>query len=83
MPKAASTKTKAPSKKGRAKTTGEEEPIDVDSPPPTKKQRATSTRFFMDPPRGFTINPYVQETKNKIDVILHKCGVPRRMHNPK
>jgi hypothetical protein len=76
MPKVGSTKTKAPSKKGRAKTTGEEEPIDVDSPPPTKKQRATLTRFFVDPPRGFTVNPYIQGTKNKIDVVLHEGGVP-------
>ncbi|KAL3823807.1 hypothetical protein ACHAXA_011594 [Cyclostephanos tholiformis] len=47
MTKATASKKKAPSKKkGGVKTTGEEEPIDVDSPPPTKKQRATLTCFF-------------------------------------
>jgi hypothetical protein len=62
-------------KKGGAKTTGEEEPIDMDSPPTRTKQRATLTRFSVDPPRGFTVNPYVQGTKNKIDVVLHEGGV--------
>ncbi len=76
MPKATASKAKAPPrKKGGAKTTGEEEPIDVDSSPPKKKQRATPARYFVNPPRGYTINPYVQGSKNKIDVVLHEGGV--------
>ena len=32
--------------------------------------------------RGFTVNPYVQGTKNKIDVVLHEGGVPPKDAQP-
>ncbi len=83
MPKATTCKTKAPPrKKGGAKTTGEEEPVDVDSPTPKKKQRATPARYFVNPPWGYTVNPYIQGSKNKIDVVLHKGGVPPQNTRP-
>ncbi len=80
----ASKKTKAPTKKkGGSKTTGQEDSIDMDTPTPKKKQRATPARFFVNPPWGYTVNPYVQGSKNKIDVVLHEGGFPRRTPSPK
>jgi hypothetical protein len=84
MPKAmASKKTKAPTKKkGGSKTMGEEDPINVESPTLKKKQHATPACFFVNPPRGYTVNPYVQGSKNKIDIVLHKGGVPPQDAQP-
>ncbi len=85
MPRAIAFKnTTAPTKKkGGSKTTGEEDPINVDSPIPRKKQHAMPACFFINPPQGYTVNPYVQGLKNKIDIILHKGGFPRRTPSPK
>ncbi len=73
MMKAATTKKKAPSnKKEGTKTMGEEEPITMDSLPTKKKQQIMPMQLSINHPRGFTVNPYVQETKNKMDLILHE-----------
>ena len=54
----------------------------MNSPPLKKKQRATPMRFSIKSSWGFTINPYVQGTKNKINVVLHEGGVPPQDSQP-
>ena len=71
---AAASKKKAPATKKAGKKTTGDEPVVVDTPPPKKKQRTAPTRFSVDAARCFTVNPYVLEGKNKIDVILHEGG---------
>jgi hypothetical protein len=53
------------------------EAIDLDTPL-RKKPRATATasRYSVDTRQGFTVNPYAKGSKNKINIILHKGGVP-------
>jgi hypothetical protein len=82
MEKTATTTKKAPAKtKAGKKTTGEEEALVIDTPP-KKKQRIASTRFSVDALRGYTVNPYAQGTKNKINVVLHEGGVPLKDAQP-
>ena len=80
MPKTAAAAKKPPAKKAGKKTTGEE-PVIVDTPP-KKKQRTAPTRFSVDSARCFTVNPYVLEGKNRIDVILHEGGSPPKDAQP-
>ena len=72
--KASSSGAKRGSKPAGRKTTGEDNIINLDTPPPLgKKQRASSApRFSIEKKGGYTVNPYVQGSKNKIDVILHE-----------
>jgi hypothetical protein len=53
------------------------EAIDLGTPP-RKKLRATATalRYSVNTTRGFTVNLYAKGLKNKIDIVLYKCGVP-------
>ena len=82
MAKTAATTKKAKSKtKAGKKTTGEEDALVIDTPP-KKKQRAAPTRFSIDALRGYTVNPYAQGSKNKIDVVLHEGGVPPKDAQP-
>ena len=71
--KASSSGAKRGSKPAGRKTTGEDDIINLDTPPPGKKPRASSApRFSIEKKGGYTVNPYVQGSKNKIDVILHE-----------
>jgi hypothetical protein len=70
---AAKKSTKKPNNK---KTTGMEA-IDLNTPPRKKPHTtATALRCSVDMTRGLTINPYAKGSKNKINIILHKGGVP-------
>ena len=79
MAKTAATTKKPPAKKVGRKTT--EDTIVVDTPP-KKKQCATLTCFSVDAMRRFTIIPYAQGTKNKVDIVLHEGGVPPKDAQP-
>lgn len=80
MPKLVATTKKAPAKKAGKKTTGEI--LDVDTPPTKKQCHKPPTRFSVDVFRGFTVNPYAQGSKNKIDIVLHEGGVPPKDAQP-
>ena len=73
MAKTAAAAKKPPAKKAGKKKTGDTIVIDT---PDKKKQRAAPSRFSVDAARCFTVNPYVEGGKNKIDVVLHKGGSP-------
>jgi hypothetical protein len=77
-------KQKPSTQKAGRKTTGlDDNPIDLNSPPPSKKQRSKApTRFSVNTLHRFTINPYAQGTKNKIDIVLHEGGVPPKDTQP-
>ena len=75
----ATTAKKPPTKKAGKKTTGKILVVDT---PPKKKQRVVPTRFSVDAARCFTVNPYVDGGKNKIDIILHEGGSPTKDAQP-
>jgi hypothetical protein len=53
------------------------EAIDLDTPPRQKpRTTATASCYSIDTTHGFTVNPYAKGSKNKIDIVLHKGGVP-------
>jgi hypothetical protein len=53
------------------------EAIDLDTPPRKKPcATATASRYSVDRMQGFTVNPYAKGSKNKINIVLHKGGVP-------
>ncbi len=72
-------------KKAKAKTTGEDV-IDMDSPPNKKKKQHVADRaasyFLTTTLKGNTINPYTKGSKNRIDVVFHKGGVPSDSGKP-
>ncbi len=78
------TKKKPSTQKAGRKMTGlDDDPISLDSPPPSKKQHSKAlTCFSVNTLRGFTVNPYAQGTKNKINIVLHKGGVPPKDTQP-
>jgi hypothetical protein len=84
MAKTAATKKKPSTQKAGRKRTGlDDDPINLDSPPPSKKQRSKApTRFSVNTLRGFTVNPYAQGNKNKINVVLHEGRVPPKEAQP-
>ena len=80
MPKTAAAAKKPPAKKAGKKTTGEI--LEVDTPPTKKQRHKPPTRFSVDAARCFTVNPYVQGGKNKIDIVLHEGGSPPKDAQP-
>jgi hypothetical protein len=70
----------APKKYAGRKTTGEET-IDLDTPP-RKNPRAPAARYSIEKRGCYTVNPYAHRSKNKIDVLLHKGGVPSKDAQP-
>ncbi len=83
MAKTATKKKPSTQKAGRKMTGLDDNPINLNSPPPSNKQRSKAlTCFSVNTLRGFTVNPYAQGTKNKIDIILHKGGVPPKDVQP-
>jgi hypothetical protein len=54
------------------------------TPPPRKKPCATATasRYSVNSTQGFTVNPYTKGSKNKINIVLHKGGVPPMTPSP-
>jgi hypothetical protein len=83
MAKTATKRKPSTQKTGRKMTGLDNNPIDLDSPPPSKKQRSKApTCFSGNTLRGFTINPYAQRTKNKINLLLHKGRVPPKNVQP-
>jgi hypothetical protein len=71
----------APKKTAGRKTTGEDETIDLDTPP-RKKPRAAAARYSIEKRGCYTVNPYAHRSKNKIDVVLHEVGVPSKDAKP-
>ena len=69
----------APTKRGKAKTTGDE-PISVDTPPPKRQKddaiKRAQTYFSTTCKKGYTVNPWSQGSKQYIDVVFHDGGVP-------
>jgi hypothetical protein len=55
--------------------------IDLDTPP-RKKPRAPTARYSIEKRGCYTNNPYAHRLKNKIDVVLHKGGVPSKDAQP-
>ena len=83
--RASSSGAKRATKPAGRKTTGEDDFINLDTPPPPgKKPRASSSapRFSIEKKGGYTVNPYVDRNKNKIDVVLHEGGVPSKDAQP-
>ncbi len=87
MAKTATTKkTKAAAsapKKAGAKMTGKEK-INIDTPP-KKKQRAAhqaAAYFLTTTLKGYMVNPYSKGSKNMINVVFHKGGVPPKSRKP-
>ncbi len=78
------TKKKPSTQKAGRKTMGlDDDPINLDSPPTSKKQRSKARRHFsVNTLRGFTVNPYAQGTKNIINIVLHEGGVPPKDSQP-
>ena len=75
---------KAPAaKKAGKKTMGEKDAIILNTPP-SKKQRASSSasHFSTNTLHRHTVNPYVKGNKKRINVILHKGGVPSKDAQP-
>jgi hypothetical protein len=61
-----------------------EEVIDIDTPP-KKKQRATdraAASFLTKTLKGYTVNHYSKGSKNCIDVVFHKGGIPSKRTHP-
>ncbi len=88
MAKMAAATKKAPAaatKKAGAKIMGEDV-IDIDSPPHKKrKQSATdwATSYFSTMTfKGYAVNPYSKGSKNMIDIVFHKGGVPPKSGKP-
>jgi hypothetical protein len=81
MTKSSKTMASAAAKKSTKKTNNKKttrmEAIDLNTPP-RKKLHATTTasHYSGDMTRGFTVNPYAKGSKNKIDIVLYKGGVP-------
>ncbi len=86
MAKTAAATKKAPAaatKEAGAKKTGEDI-INIDSPP-RKKQRAANqaaSYFSTMTLKGYMVNPYSMRSKNMIDVVFHKGGVPPEYGKP-
>ncbi len=78
------TKKKPSIQKAGRKTTGlDDNLINLNSPPPSKKQCSKAPmRFSINTLRGFTVNPYAQGTKNNINILLHEGGVPPKDAQP-
>ncbi len=77
---AATKKTKAAAsalKKAGAKTTGEEV-INIDTPPKKKQHAANQAAAYFSTTtlKGYTVNPYSKGSKNMINIVFHKGGVP-------
>ena len=64
-----------------AKSRQEGELIDLDTPP-RKKLRAAAARYSTEKRGCYTVNPYVNRKKNKIDVLLHEGGMPSKDAQP-
>ena len=79
---AAAAKKKAPAAKKAGKKTTGDEVLEVDATPTKKQRHKPPTRFSVDALRGHTVNPYVQGSKNKIDIVLHEGGVPPKDAQP-
>ena len=75
----------APTKRGNAKTTGDE-PISVNTPPPKRQKDAATKRaktyFSTTCKKGYTVNPWSQGSKQYIDVVFHNGGVPSPREEP-
>ena len=71
--------TKKASKTARKKTT-REVCIELETPPPGKKQSASSSapRYSIEKKGGYIVNPYVDHNKNKINVVLHEGSEPSK-----
>ncbi len=70
----------APKKSAGRKTMGEET-IGL-HPPPRKKPRAAAACYSIENRGCYTVNPNAHCSKNKIDVVLHKGGVPSKDAQP-
>jgi len=51
-------------------------PLTSTTPPPRKKPHTAAARYPTKKRGCYTINPYTHRSKNKIDIVLHKGGVP-------
>jgi hypothetical protein len=51
-------------------------PLTSTTPPPRKKPHTAAARYPTKKRDCYTINPYTHRSKNKIDIVLHKGGVP-------
>jgi hypothetical protein len=71
----ARTKKAASKKTGSRKSTGET--ININTPP-EKKRSTVATRYSIKKEGFCTMNPYAHGLKNKIDIVLHKGGVPSK-----
>ena len=76
---AAGAKKAALKKSGGRKSTGET--ININTPP--KKKWSTVTARYSIKKEGFyTMNPYAHGPKKKIDIVLHKGGMPSKDAQP-
>ena len=80
MPKTAAATKKAPAKKAGKKTMGKI--LEVDTPPTKKQRHKLPMRFSVDVLCGYTINPYTQGLKNKLDIVLHKGSMSPKDAQP-
>ena len=62
-----------------------EEVIDIDTPPKKKKHAANwaAAYFLTKTLKGYMVYQYSEGSKNRIDVVFHKGGIPsKRTHPP-
>jgi hypothetical protein len=67
----------AATKKAEAKTMGEDI-INIDSPPRKKQHAANRAASYFSTMilKGYMVNPYSKGSKNMINVVFHKGGMP-------
>ncbi len=61
-----------------------EEVIDIDTPPKKKKRAANwaAAYFFTKTLKGYMVYQYSEGSKNCIDVVFHKGGIPSKRTHP-